>query len=102
METALESLSKSQLIALVKERDTAVSNRDAKIIHLDQEVGYLKAQVEMYKRMQFGQKRERFEGDSQQMALPFEAAPPSSGTTTAGRTDQLYIKAAQPFLPICR
>src|SRR5690554_6794979 len=28
----------------------------------------------MYKRMQFGQKRERFEGDPNQTALPFEAA----------------------------
>lgn len=29
----------------------------------------------MYKRMQFGQKRERFEGDPNQTMLPFEAEP---------------------------
>lgn len=28
----------------------------------------------MYKRMQFGQKRERFQGDPNQTELPFEAA----------------------------
>ena len=28
----------------------------------------------MYKRMQFGQKRERFEGNPDQMALPFEVS----------------------------
>ncbi|HIX54307.1 MAG TPA: hypothetical protein H9853_04725, partial [Candidatus Sphingobacterium stercoripullorum] len=29
----------------------------------------------MYKRMQFGQKRERFEGDPNQIMLPFEQDP---------------------------
>lgn len=32
-------------------------------------------QLAMYKRMQFGQKRERFEGDPNQTMLPFEAEP---------------------------
>jgi transposase len=34
-----------------------------------------KSQVEMLRRMQFGQKRERFEGDPNQIMLPFEAEP---------------------------
>jgi hypothetical protein len=59
MQTALESLEKEELIALVKQRE--------------QENAYLKSQIEMYRRMQFGQKRERFEGDPAQIALPFEA-----------------------------
>lgn len=59
MQTAPESLEKEELIALVKQRE--------------QENAYLKSQIEMYRRMQFGQKRERFEGDPAQFALPFEA-----------------------------
>ncbi|WP_166670858.1 transposase, partial [Olivibacter sp. XZL3] len=61
METALESLSKDDLLK-------AISSRDEKI-------EYLESQLAMYKRMQFGQKRERFEGDPGQAALPFEAGP---------------------------
>ncbi|WP_345231340.1 IS66 family transposase, partial [Olivibacter ginsenosidimutans] len=59
METALESLSKEDLLKVVSSRD--------------EEIDYLKSQLAMYKRMQFGQKRERFEGDPNQTALPFEA-----------------------------
>lgn len=56
---ALETLSKEQLIAIIHAKDT--------------ENNYLKYQVELFKRMQFGQKRERFEGDPAQGVLPFEA-----------------------------
>jgi transposase len=59
METALENLSKDELLGLVSD--------------LSQERDYLKAQLAMYKRMQFGQKRERFESDVNQLSLPFEA-----------------------------
>ena len=93
METALEHLSKDELLELVsnlsqererlsrerdslsqerdilsQERDTLTQEREA----LAQERDYLKAQVEMLRRMQFGQKRERFESDSGQLSLPFE------------------------------
>lgn len=34
-------------------------------------MAYLESQLEMFRRMQFGQKRERFE-DKDQLALPFE------------------------------
>lgn len=68
MQTApVETLDKDQLLALLKERDQQISG-------LTQQNAYLESQVEMYKRMQFGQKRERFEGDPAQIALPFEAA----------------------------
>lgn len=49
MQIVLEELDKNELITLVKPRD--------------EENAYLKAQVEMLHRMQFGQKRERFEED---------------------------------------
>lgn len=55
---ALETLSKAQLIAIIHAKDS--------------ENNYLKYQVELFKRMQFGQKRERFEGDPAQGVLPFE------------------------------
>ena len=61
METALENLSKEDLIKVISSRD--------------EEIDFLKSQLAMYKRMQFGQKRERFEGDPNQTSLPFEAAP---------------------------
>lgn len=41
----------------------------------DEKIEYLESQLAMYKRMQFGQKRERFEGDPNQTSLPFEAEP---------------------------
>ena len=82
METALENLSKDDLLKVISsrdekidlltsERDTLSQERDT----LSQERDYLKAQVEMLKRMQFGQSRERFEGDPNQTTLPFEAEP---------------------------
>jgi transposase len=61
METVLENLSKEDLVKMVSSRD--------------EEIDYLKSQLAMYKRMQFGQKRERFEGDPNQTELPFEADP---------------------------
>ena len=54
----LKTLSKEQLIAIIHARE--------------EENAYLKHQVELFKRMQFGQKRERFEGDPAQGVLPFE------------------------------
>lgn len=61
METALENLSKEDLLKVISSRD--------------EKIDYLESQLAMYKRMQFGQKRERFEGDSNQISLPFEAEP---------------------------
>lgn len=82
METALKSLSKDDLLKVVFSRDQALSERDERIdylasanIDLIHERDYLKEQLAMYKRMQFGQKRERFEGDPNQTSLPFEAEP---------------------------
>jgi len=61
MENALENLSKEDLIKVISSRD--------------EKIDYLESQLAMYKRMQFGQKRERFEGDPNQTMLPFKAEP---------------------------
>lgn len=79
METALENLSKEDLLKVVsnlsKERDCLTEERDSlteERDYLTKERDYLKEQLAMYKRMQFGQKRERFDGDPNQMMLPFQ------------------------------
>ncbi len=68
MQTALEDLSKEDLLEVVshisKENELLLRERD-----------YLKEQLAMYRRMQFGQSRERFEGDPNQTSLPFDAEP---------------------------
>lgn len=75
MGLTLGKLSKEELIALVKKGQKAVSDSQhlqQKTQQLQDKVVYLEAQVEQYKRMLFGQKRERFEADSNQLPLPFE------------------------------
>lgn len=59
MEIALENLSKEDLIKVISSRE--------------EKIDYLESQLAMYKRMQFGQKRERFQGDPNQTLLPFDA-----------------------------
>ncbi|RLJ72747.1 IS66 family transposase [Pedobacter alluvionis] len=59
METVLKNLSKEDLLKVISSRD--------------EKIGYLESQLAMYKRMQFGQEHERFEGDPNQTMLPFEA-----------------------------
>ncbi len=75
METALENLSKEDLLKMVSSmsKQNEILHQEREI--LSQERDYLKAQVEMLQRMQFGQKRERFEGDPDQTMLPFNAEP---------------------------
>lgn len=73
METALENLSKENLLRMIPSM-----SKDNELLHqeratLSQKRNYLKAQVDMLQRMQFGQKRERFEGDRNQTLLPFQA-----------------------------
>lgn len=68
MDTALEHLTKEQLIALVGERDRVIREKEAY-------ESRLLALIDKFKRMAFAQKRERFEGNKGQLALPFEPAP---------------------------
>ena len=76
---ALEALSKEALITLLRKEQRAIkthqeikSSLQQKTVKQEEEIAYLKYQVELFKRMQFGQKRERFEGDPAQGVLPFE------------------------------
>lgn len=82
MKTPLENQSKEELLKVIssrdeniellsQERNSLIKERDS----LTQERDHLKSQVEMLRRMQFGQKRERFEGNPNQIMLPFEAEP---------------------------
>src|SRR5690606_25184942 len=75
MQAALENLSKEDLLRVISSQDKALAERDEKIDSLTSERDRLKAQVEMLRRMQFGQSRERFEGDPNQTSLPFDAEP---------------------------
>jgi transposase len=68
MEKALENLSNEDLLKVISSRDQALFEKDEKI-------AYLESQLAMYRRMQFGQKHERFEGDPNQGVLPFHANP---------------------------
>src|SRR5690554_5661927 len=75
MQAALENLSKEELLALISSRDEKITALSQETSKKDEKIGYLESQLAMYKRMQFGQKRERFEGDPNQAVLPFDAEP---------------------------
>ena len=72
MDMALENLPKKQLVTLLRKEQKTVETHQKVNTSLQEEVTYLKSQIELFKRMQFGQKRERFEGDPAQGVLPFE------------------------------
>ncbi|MDT0678861.1 IS66 family transposase, partial [Zunongwangia sp. F117] len=79
MENDLENLSKDELLALLQKQDKSLQKEAKKLAKAEkatakviEENTQLKFQVEYYKRLAFGQKRERFEGDKDQMSLPFE------------------------------
>ncbi len=75
MPAELENLSKEELLALLRQGATQEDSIDQlrqKAEDLAQENLYLKAQLEKYKRLAFAQKRERFEGNKDQMSLPFQ------------------------------
>lgn len=102
MNSALDQLSKQELIALLRkeqeaarqnqselqqqqesirryegtisEHESTISKIEKTVTEKQDQVDYLKAQVEQYRRMLFGQKRERFEADASQLSLPFEPA----------------------------
>src|SRR5437879_4806969 len=73
MEMALENFSKEELIALLRGKDASIEQHQKTNSSLQEELSYLKHQLELLKRMQFGQKRERFESDPLQGVLPFES-----------------------------
>lgn len=88
MEEPLETLSKQELIALLKQQKQAQIQAAASIQKTHQQalekeqnrtqqeqqkVAHLQLQVDHLKRLLYGQKRERFEGNPDQLALPFQA-----------------------------
>lgn len=87
MDDALKLMSKSELLArLAKEqaaykaklaavRTAELSSKfyEEKCARLEQENSNLKERIAQLERMKFGQSRERFEADPNQMTLPFEA-----------------------------
>src|SRR3546814_15083758 len=75
MQAALENLSKEELLALISSRDEKITALSQETSKKDEKIGYLESQLAMYKRMQFGQRRERFEGDPNQTSLTVEAEP---------------------------
>jgi transposase len=79
MNPALEQLSKEELLALFQERELVFQQREEALEQraeiLEEKVELLQWQVDQLRRMAFGQKRERFESDSQQLPLPFESIP---------------------------
>ena len=79
MQDALEKLSKEQLLALLQKQEKSLQIEIKRKIEAErvnakvkEENTYLKFQVAYYKRLAFGQKRERFEGNKDQMSLPFD------------------------------
>src|SRR5690625_1209597 len=79
MQKALKHLSKEELIALFKKRDNVLlqerKSKDEKIDKAQLRISELEFQLAQYKRIVHGQKRERFEGNKNQMSLHFEADP---------------------------
>lgn len=75
MFSALQNLSKNELIQLLQQQQKQAENIEKlteEKDHLQQENLYLKFQIEKLKRLAFAQKRERFEGDPNQIPLPFQ------------------------------
>ena len=68
MQKPLENLTKEELLGLL---DKETQRR----VKAENENTDLKFQLAYYKRLAFGQKRERFEGDKNQLGLPFEMEP---------------------------
>src|SRR5690606_3746732 len=68
MQKALEHLSKEELITLFQRKEKETEKARQRILELE-------FQLAQYKRIVHGQNRERFDGDANQMQLPFEADP---------------------------
>jgi transposase len=86
MNPALEQLSKEEIITLFQGREQVFK----------QKIDDLQWQVDQLKRMAFGQKRERFESDSQQLPLPFESTPEQEQQQEEELTEKIeYVRKKQ-------
>lgn len=91
MNTGLEHLSKEELITLLKDRERSIEERertiekyeltieerDRVIGEKDAYASQLLALIDKFKRMAFAQTRERFEGNKDQLPLPFGTDGPA-------------------------
>lgn len=60
---------------MIDQRDTIIAKKEKEIAKYLEKVESLEALIAQYQRMQFGQKRERFEYPNNQLQLPFEIDP---------------------------
>ena len=89
MNSALQNLSKSELI----QRLTA---RELQVDKLLQSLSNKDRLIAQFQRMLFGQKRERFEGDSAQQSLPFEQQQEPTGEPEARHQETIrYVRKKQ-------
>jgi len=107
MNSALEKLSKSDLITLLETEKQAVINSEqnlknvvtsyeGRLMQKEQNERYLKAKIAQLTRMLFGQKRERFEGNPDQTSLPFEATPGQTREEQACHEETItYVRKKQ-------
>jgi transposase len=96
MNPALEKLSKEELLALLEHKEELLQKKDATIAQKQEEVALLQWQVDQLRRMAFGQKRERFEADSQQLPLPFEASAEQSQQQEEALVEKIeYVRKKQ-------
>jgi len=75
MEIQLETLSKSELVALVMNQQKERRRLEKTAAEKDRELARKDELIAQFQRMLFGQKRERFEAPENQIPLPFEADP---------------------------
>src|SRR5690606_27900869 len=94
MQESLENLTKPQLLALLQKKENSIRKKEDSIQKATdrlaktekdlaikekkyiQKIADLEFQLAQYKRLVFGQKRERFEtADHNQLSLPFELDP---------------------------
>ena len=69
-----DNYSKEDLLKLLKSQTKEVSKLESENTKLDQENSYLKFQIEQFKRVMYGSKKERFiaSENPEQLAIPFE------------------------------
>ena len=109
MHSNLKNLPKNQLISLIEEKEQAAdlpSTTDNKVLRYEQKISDYEhrirqpeAQVAQLKRMVFGQKRERLEGDPNQKSLCFEGeeqAAPDRQTTHEEKFTCVRKKQSRP------
>jgi transposase len=72
MDLDLEKLSKDELLQLFLETESRAKTQEKQLQNSESEVKWLTHQLEQLRRMLFGSKSERFEGDTNQMKIEFE------------------------------